>query len=170
MQVYHLAKAARILHNRSGYTCREDVADGDLPSQVKAIGLPIYHTGVEAGILKHGSIVVVRKLHVQVYGLEHYYCVNGVESCWPRGRLWLARFTSVASRGTACEIVCFSTQHAMPPMPDPQSFQTRQIPAAIPEPYLQLACKFWLICCGLSSYRRSFQAAGVFCMLGTLSS
>jgi len=43
LQVYHLAKA------------------------VKAIGLPIYHTGVE------------------VYGLEHYYCVNGVESCWPRG-------------------------------------------------------------------------------------
>ncbi|CAE7552114.1 unnamed protein product [Symbiodinium necroappetens] len=43
LQVYHLAKA------------------------VKAIGLPIYHTGVE------------------VYGLEHYFCVNGVESCWPRG-------------------------------------------------------------------------------------
>ncbi|CAE7673226.1 unnamed protein product [Symbiodinium pilosum] len=43
LQVYHLAKA------------------------VKAIGLPIYHTGVE------------------VYGLEHYYCVNGVEWCWPRG-------------------------------------------------------------------------------------
>ena len=22
---------------------------------------------------------------MQVYGLEHYYCVNGVEWCWPRG-------------------------------------------------------------------------------------
>mmetsp|Transcript_72066 Transcript_72066/g.168630 ORF Transcript_72066/g.168630 Transcript_72066/m.168630 type:complete len:316 (-) Transcript_72066:26-973(-) len=43
LQVYHLAKA------------------------VKAIGLPIYHTGVE------------------VYGVEHFYCVNGVEWCWPKG-------------------------------------------------------------------------------------
>ena len=34
----------------SSLTYRENVADGDLPSQVKVIGLPIYHTGVEAGI------------------------------------------------------------------------------------------------------------------------
>eukprot|EP00434_Breviolum_minutum_P040422 symbB.v1.2.035919.t1/scaffold4950.1/size32507/1 len=43
LQVYHLAKA------------------------VKAVGLPIYHTGVE------------------VYGLEHYFCLDGVQVCRPKG-------------------------------------------------------------------------------------
>ncbi|CAK9096478.1 Desumoylating isopeptidase 1 homolog (DeSI-1) (Polyubiquitinated substrate transporter) (POST) [Durusdinium trenchii] len=43
LQVYHLAKA------------------------VKAVGLPIYHTGVE------------------VYGVEHFFCLDGVQACRPKG-------------------------------------------------------------------------------------
>ena len=126
LQVYHLAKAAW----RSQPSDASDVRGGTARSQqftiyapirkVKAIGLPIYHTGVEAlsrgmmGLPWPPSIFFCfmswnvdalpnvasfgtygtsrfRVWHVQVYGVEHYYCVNGVESCWPRGHLWPCR-------------------------------------------------------------------------------
>lgn len=52
----------------------DELFDGEVKLQVyhlakavKAIGLPIYHTAVE------------------VYGLEHYFCLDGVQVCLPQG-------------------------------------------------------------------------------------
>ncbi|CAJ1334995.1 unnamed protein product [Effrenium voratum] len=56
------------------YGIEDEMWDGEVKLQVyhlakavKVVGLPIYHTGVE------------------VYGMEHYFCLEGVETCWPQG-------------------------------------------------------------------------------------
>ena len=113
----------------SSLTYRENVADGDLPSQVKVIGLPIYHTGVEAGIeAPFDCYCCGEKVAREGLWPGALLLCKRVESCWPRGGLWLARFTSGRVYGTLT-VLCCSTRRAVP---DPQCFHNPPNPGINP--------------------------------------